>query len=200
MGSWPPIHVAQPRPSPIARAFLSSFPRKREPRDLGPRRSPPCLSQGQALGPRLRGCDETDHGAQHRDPEQNRRPHRSIGLLELAGQARGCDDIAGAPDPGAAALAMRDQHRLAETRGDRRGGVADMDHERAPTDRGAVDPFRRQAEIMRDRHRRLAGGRDAVDVGRNCACRVNQNGASSTTTNRTCRGQNKQVLVLLGTS
>ena len=27
---------------------------------------------------------------------------------------------------------MGDQHRLAEARGDRRGGVADMDHERSP--------------------------------------------------------------------
>ena len=69
------------------------------------------------------------------------------------------------PDPGAAALAMRDQYRLAETQANRRGGVADMDHERAAADRGAVDPFRREAEMMRDRHRRLAGGRDAVDVG-----------------------------------
>jgi hypothetical protein len=40
-----------------------------------------------------------------------------------------------------------------------------MDHERAAADRGAVDPFRGQAQIMRDRHRRLAGGREAVDVG-----------------------------------
>jgi hypothetical protein len=61
---------------------------------------------------------------------------------------------------------MRDQHRLAETRGDRRGGVADMDHERAAADRGAVDPSRGEAQIMRDRHRRLAGRGDAVDVGR----------------------------------
>jgi hypothetical protein len=60
---------------------------------------------------------------------------------------------------------MGDQYRLAELRGDHRGGVADMDHERAAADPGAVDPFRGQAEIMRDRHRRLAGGRDAVDVG-----------------------------------
>ena len=60
---------------------------------------------------------------------------------------------------------MRNQHRLAEARGDRGGGVADMDHERAAADRGAVDPFRREAEIVRRRHRRLAGGRDAVDVG-----------------------------------
>jgi len=60
---------------------------------------------------------------------------------------------------------MRDQHRLAQARGDRRGGVADMNHKRTAADRGAVDPFRRQAEIMRDRDRRLAGGRDAVDIG-----------------------------------
>jgi hypothetical protein len=40
-----------------------------------------------------------------------------------------------------------------------------MDHERAAADRGAVDPFRGEAQVMRDRHRRLAGGRDPVDVG-----------------------------------
>jgi hypothetical protein len=60
---------------------------------------------------------------------------------------------------------MRDQYRLAETQANRRGGVAHMDHERAAADRGAVDPFRGEAEIMRDRHRRLPGGCDAVDVG-----------------------------------
>jgi hypothetical protein len=65
----------------------------------------------------------------------------AIRLLELAGEARGCGDIAGAPDTRAAALAMRDQHRFAEARGNRRGGVADMDHKRAAADRGcdAVD-------------------------------------------------------------
>jgi hypothetical protein len=47
----------------------------------------------------------------------------AVGLLELAGEAGRRDDIAGAPDAGAAALAMRDQYRLAQTRGDRRGGV-----------------------------------------------------------------------------
>src|SRR5258708_34382265 len=36
---------------------------------------------------------------------------------------------------------LRDQHRLAQPRGDRRGGVPDMDHERAAADRGAVDPI-----------------------------------------------------------
>jgi hypothetical protein len=59
-----------------------------------------------------------------------------------------------------------DQHSLAQARFDRRGGVAHVDHKRAAADRGAVDPFGGKAEIMGDRHRRLAGGRDAVDVGR----------------------------------
>ena len=36
-----------------------------------------------------------------------------------------------------------------------------MDHEQHP----AVDPFRRQAQIVRHRDERLAGGRDVVDVG-----------------------------------
>jgi hypothetical protein len=82
------------------------------------------------------------HVAQHRDHEQSRRPHRPIGLVELAGEARRRDDIAGAAGTGAAALAMRDQHRLAETQGDRRGSVADADHQRAAADRSAVDPVR----------------------------------------------------------
>jgi hypothetical protein len=84
------------------------------------------------------------HVAQDRDREQSRRPHRPIGLLELAGEAGRRDDIAGAPNAGAAALAMRDQHRLAQAGGDRRGGVSEMDHERAAADRGAVDRFRAQ--------------------------------------------------------
>jgi hypothetical protein len=68
-----------------------------------------------------------------------------VGALEPAGKARGRHDIAGAPDAGATALAMGDQYRLAEARGDRRSGVADMDHGRAAANRGAVDPFRGQA-------------------------------------------------------
>ena len=72
------------------------------------------------------------HAAQHRDREQSRRPHRPIGLLELAREAGRRDDIAGAPDAGAATLAMGDRHRLAQAQGDRRGGVADTDHERSP--------------------------------------------------------------------
>jgi hypothetical protein len=53
------------------------------------------------------------HVAQDRNREQSRRAYRPIGLIELAGEAGGCCDIAGAPDP------MRDQHCLAEARGDR---------------------------------------------------------------------------------
>jgi hypothetical protein len=79
------------------------------------------------------------HVAQYRDREQSRWPQRPIGLLELAGETGRRDDIAGAPDAGAAALAMGDQHRLAQPRSDRRGGVPDMDHERAAANRGAVD-------------------------------------------------------------
>jgi hypothetical protein len=78
------------------------------------------------------------HVGQDRDRKQSRRPHRPIGLLELAGETGGCHDVAGAPDAGASALAMGDRYRLSEARGDRRGGVADMDHERAAADRGAV--------------------------------------------------------------
>src|SRR5215831_3853301 len=79
------------------------------------------------------------HVAQCRDRKQSRRPHWPVGLLELPGEVRRRGDIAGAPDAGAAAFAMRDQHRLAQARLDRCGGVADMDHERAAADRSAVD-------------------------------------------------------------
>jgi hypothetical protein len=58
----------------------------------------------------------------------------------MAGEARGRDDIAGPPDPGAAALAMRDQHRLAEARGDRRGGVAHMPPTAVPSTHLGVRP------------------------------------------------------------
>ncbi len=67
------------------------------------------------------------HVAQDGNREQSRRPHRPIGLLELAGETARRDNVAGTPDTGAAALAMGDQYRLAEPRSDRRGGVADMD-------------------------------------------------------------------------
>src|SRR5712691_11276710 len=60
---------------------------------------------------------------------------------------------------------MGDQHALAQPAFERRGGRADMDHERAAADRGAIDPFGRDAEVMRDCGRGLAGGRDPVDVG-----------------------------------
>ena len=48
------------------------------------------------------------HVAQHGNREQSRRPHWPIGLLELAFEARRCNEVAGAPDAGAAALAIGD--------------------------------------------------------------------------------------------
>ena len=104
------------------------------------------------------------HVAQDRDREEGRRPHRPVGQFELAGEAARRHRRARARDAGAAAFAVGDQDRLAQPAFERRRGVADVDHERAAADRGAVDPFGGDAEIMRDRHRRLAGGRDAVDV------------------------------------
>src|SRR6516225_9035930 len=47
---------------------------------------------------------------------------------------------------------------------DRGRGVAHMDHERTAADRGAVDPGRRDAEVVGNGGRRLAGGGDAVDI------------------------------------
>src|SRR5216683_6952214 len=96
------------------------------------------------------------HVAQHGNHEQSRRPQGAIGLLELAGEAGRRHDVAGAPDARATALAMGVQYVSHSPEAIRRGGVADMDHERAAADRGAVDPFRGDAEIMRDGHRRLA--------------------------------------------
>jgi hypothetical protein len=58
----------------------------------------------------------------------------------------------------------RNLSRSSGPRRDRRRGMADMDHERAAADRGAVDPFRGQAEIVCHSHRRLAGGRFAGKV------------------------------------
>jgi hypothetical protein len=72
-GSSSSISSARPRPSPIARAFISSFPRKREPRAPGPRRSP--------WAPAFAGATEKDHLAQHGNREQSRRPHRPTPTL-----------------------------------------------------------------------------------------------------------------------
>src|SRR5437667_340566 len=60
-----------------------------------------------------------------------------VSTLEPAGEAGRRHDVARPPDPGAAALAMGDQHCVAEARRDRRGAMARMDHERAAADRGA---------------------------------------------------------------
>ena len=54
-------------------------------------------------------------------PHPNPPPLAAEGREGFAGEARGCCDIADAPDAEAAALVMCDQYRLAEARGDRRG-------------------------------------------------------------------------------
>ena len=60
---------------------------------------------------------------------------------------------------------MGDQHGLAQAGLDRRRGMADVQHERAAADRGAVDPGRLDAEIVADLLRRFDRGGEAVDVG-----------------------------------
>ena len=93
-------------------------------------------------------------------------PIDAEGRLELAGEAGRIGRARRGPDARLAALAMGDEHGLAQALVDGRRGVAHVDHERAAADGRAVDPGRRDAEIVRDRGRRLAGGGDAVDVRR----------------------------------
>ena len=111
---------------------------------------------GDAMGP---------HVAQHRDRKHARRPVHAVGRLELAVQAVRRRRARQLADHRLAAFGVRNQHGLAETCLDRGGGMADMEHERTAADRGAVDPGRRDAEIMRDLLRRFDRGGDAVDIG-----------------------------------
>jgi hypothetical protein len=78
------------------------------------------------------------HVAQHGIANKIGGPVGPLGCSNRPARLAGDTTLRGAPDAGAAALAMGDQHRLAEACGDRRGGVADMDHERAAADRSAV--------------------------------------------------------------
>ncbi|MGT2439635.1 hypothetical protein ACU4GH_32070 [Bradyrhizobium betae] len=61
--------------------------------------------------------------------------------------------------------ACGDQHGLAQPGLDCCRGVANVQHEGAAADRGAVHPGRRDAKIMADLLRRLDRGGEAVDVG-----------------------------------
>ena len=105
------------------------------------------------------------HVAQHRDREHAGRPVDAERRFELAVEAVRGRRARQFADHRLAALGMGDQHGLAEAGLDRRGGMADMQHERAAADRSAVDPGRLDAEIMGDLLRRFDGGGDAVDVG-----------------------------------
>ncbi len=105
------------------------------------------------------------HVAQHRNRKHAGRRRDAVRQLELSVQAVGADHARGAADIRLAAFGMRDQHGLAQSGFDRGRGMADMQHEGAAADRGAVDPGRRDAEIMADLLRRLDRGGKAVDVG-----------------------------------
>ena len=105
------------------------------------------------------------HVAQHRDRKHAGRAVDAERRLELAVEAVRRRRARQFADHRLAAFGMGDQHGLAEAGLDRRRGVADMQHERAAADRGAVDPGRRDAEVMGDLLRRFHRGGDAVDVG-----------------------------------
>ena len=61
---------------------------------------------------------------------------------------------------------MGDQDRLAETFVDRGAGVTQMDQKGRAADGGTVDPFRRNAEIVRHFRRFFPAACDTVDVTR----------------------------------
>ena len=105
------------------------------------------------------------HVAQHRNRKHAGRPVDAERRLELAVEAVRRRRARQFADHRLAALGMGDQHGLAEAGLDRRGGMADMQHERAAADRSAVDPGRLDAEIMGDLLRRFDRGGDAIDVG-----------------------------------
>ena len=105
------------------------------------------------------------HEAQHGDREHAGRPVDAERRLELALQAVGRDRARRLADHRLAALGMGDQHGLAQAGLDRCGGMADVQHEGAAADRGAVHPGRRDAEVMGDLLRGFHGSGDAVDVG-----------------------------------
>ena len=102
--------------------------------------------------------------AEHRDREHGRRAHRAVGHLELAGQAGGRAAEAAGADAAAAALAVGDQDGVAEPLVDRRRRMADVQHEGAAADAGAVGVGRRDAHVVGELDRADAGGGDAVDV------------------------------------
>ena len=106
------------------------------------------------------------HVAQHGDGKERGRTHRAEGRFELAIQRLRLGRARRAVDARLAALAMRDEDGLRIARMDGGRGMADMQHEGTAADTGAVHPFRRDAEVVRDllRHHRAHAGH-AVDVG-----------------------------------
>ena len=105
------------------------------------------------------------HVAQHRDRKHAGRPVDAEWRFELAVQAVRRRRTRLLADHRLAALGVGNQHGLAKPGLDRGRRVADVKHERASADRRAVDPGRRDAEVMRNLLRRLDRGSDAVNIG-----------------------------------
>src|SRR5581483_11140017 len=95
------------------------------------------------------------HEPQHGNREHAGRPVDAERRLELSVQTVRRRRARLLADHRLAALGVRDQHGLAESRLDRGCGMTDMQHEGAAADRSAVDPGRRDAEIVGDLLRRL---------------------------------------------
>ena len=117
------------------------------------------------LGDLLMGDAVGLHVAQNGNRKHAGRRRDAVGQFELPVEAVRSDHARGTADVRFAAFGVRDQHGLAQAGLDRGRRVADMQHERTAADRGAVDPGRRDAEIMRDLLRRLDRGGKAVDIG-----------------------------------
>ena len=104
------------------------------------------------------------HVAQHRNGEHGRGTGNAKGSLELLLKQRRKDRRAMASQARPTALAMGDQHGVTESFVDRRGGMANQQHERTTANRSAVEPFWHDAQVMRDLDGVMTAGGDPVDV------------------------------------
>ena len=105
------------------------------------------------------------HVAQHGDREHAGRAVDAVGRFKLAVEAVRRRRARQFADHRLAAFGVGNQHGFAEAGLDRSSGMADVQHERAAADGGAVNPGRCDAEVMGDLLRGFHGGRDAVDIG-----------------------------------
>src|SRR5258706_395622 len=105
------------------------------------------------------------HVAQYGNRKHAGRRRNAVRQLELAVEAVGADHPRGAADIRLAALGVGNQHGLAQPGLDRRGSVADVQHERTAPDGSAVDPGWRDSKIVRNLLRRLDRRCKTIDVG-----------------------------------